>query len=174
MTSSQPPKPGIEALESFLPASRLNRLAVRSPSWPSSPMIAPIPSGEGIPHHTRRDIAQRQQVHTQSTDAAMRSRAPRSRPSQVLPGLSQGMSLCLPIALPVKYAPMSHDFVTRTSQSTIQGEYEMQSVSQNELLHAQVDENEHHPARRGDHALDRSMPDVSEQREDHHHHRERA
>ncbi len=34
------------------------------------------------------------------------------KPSQVFFGLMCGMSGCLPIALPVRYAPMSLNFVT--------------------------------------------------------------
>jgi|GEM_PF-1914312 hypothetical protein len=43
---------------------------------------------------------------------------PPAKPSQVFFGLSHSISLCRPVAIPVKYAPMSVTFTTKTEYSS--------------------------------------------------------
>ena len=93
--------PGSVWPESLRPASRLKALSARSPAWPTTAVSAPpiAPSQIGMWSAASGSDAERW-ARPAPTSVAVTT--PPARPSQDFFGESQGIILCLPIAMPVK------------------------------------------------------------------------
>ena len=98
MRSSTPPCPGNRLPLSLRPARRLNMLSTRSPITETKATARQSTS------HFAHGIANSTAPPTAMTAAAS---SPLTRPSQVLPGLTNGASLRRPKRRPPKYAPTS-------------------------------------------------------------------
>ena len=81
-----------------------------------APVIAPRAGSIGVVTH-----AHSPDHHAKSAPMPAPITNPPTKPSRVLPGLSHGISFVRPIAMPVKYAPMSVDFTVRIAPASTAG-----------------------------------------------------
>ena len=117
--SSMPPWPGSMLPLSLMPKVRLKRLSTRSPQVPNTVTTSPRPIHSYMLSPTSLYPYCSERYHTQAAAATTNSPPP-IEPSQLLPGLMRGKSLCLPSNDPQQYAPLSFTHRnTNTERGTI-------------------------------------------------------
>src|SRR6185437_15579081 len=110
MRSSTPPCPGNRPLESLTPAWRFSIDSNRSPTTLNTTSKVSASSVRAAPHcASSAEYRVGSNACKKSAAAAtiITTSQPPIAPSQVLPGLMAGASLCFPNAFPEKYAPIS-------------------------------------------------------------------
>src|SRR5262245_20826189 len=103
--SRTPPCPGNSLPESFTPASRLSSDSTRSPICATLAMT--MPPIAHLSSEAFRPTCGPMSFTPNRTAVSKPPTSPAIEPSTVLPGLTRGISLCRPIALPTKYARVS-------------------------------------------------------------------